>query len=324
MTDLNAPYRLTAEPQPLRSLLLLIGLILLGSVVGGVGAVALLGVASTVNGGAVTMIEVLQAPASVPNGWWWLMAVQAVSHVSTFLVPALLYWRWVDHRRFADFSFRPTGYPAQAGQAVPTATWLIVPLLVIAFMPINGLLIEWNQDLTFPDSLKPLERWMRAKEEQAAELTKFLTDFRTGLQLLVATVVIAVLPALGEEVLFRGLLQRKFIAWTGNVHVGIWLAAALFSAIHVQFFGFVPRMLLGALFGYLFVWSGNLWVPVLAHFVNNGFTVLMYFLYQNKLTTLNVDDTESVPLPLAFTSLVVSAGLLVWFRRENGKLDAGR
>lgn len=311
MTDLNASYRLTPEPQPLRSLLLLIGFILLGGAVGGVLAVAILGVASATSGGEVTMMDVLQAPNTVPNGWWWLMAVQSVSHVCTFLLPALLYWRVIDRRTLGELSFRP------ADQVNPLS-WPLVVLLVIAFMPFNGLLIEWNQHISLPEALKPLEQWMREKEDQAAELTKFLTNFRTIPQLLLAVVVIGLLPAIGEEVLFRGVLQRKFIVWTGNIHAGVWLAAAVFSAIHVQFYGFVPRMLLGALFGYLFVWSGNLWVPILAHFVNNGFTVFMYFLYQNNYTSLNVDDTESVPVTVAIASLLVSVILLVVFRKQNG------
>ncbi|MEZ0611544.1 lysostaphin resistance A-like protein [Fibrella sp. WM1] len=311
MTDLNASYRLTPEPQPLRSLLLLIGFILLGGAVGGALAVAILGVASATSGGEVTMMDVLQAPNTVPNGWWWLMAVQSVSHVCTFLLPALLYWKLIDRRELGALSFRP------ANQVNPLS-WPLVVVLGIAFMPFNGLLIEWNQHISLPDALKPLEQWMREKEDQAAELTKFLTDFRTVPQLLLAIIVIGVLPAIGEEVLFRGVLQRKFIVWTGNIHAGIWLAAAVFSAIHVQFYGFVPRMLLGALFGYLYVWSGNLWVPILAHFVNNGFTVFMYFLYQNNYTSLNVDDTESVPATMAIASLLVSVILLVVFRKQNG------
>jgi uncharacterized protein len=288
---------------------LLVGFLLLGGAVGGAVAVVVLGIASTLAGGEVSLIELLQDPSSVPNGWWVLMSVQAVSHVCTFLLPALLYWKLVDRRRLAAFSYLPASQ-------VRAGLWLVVVLLVVAFMPFNGLLIEWNQQLHLPDTLKPIEEWMRDKEAQAETLTRYLTTFSSPIQLLMAIIVIGVLPAIGEEVLFRGLIQRKLIAWTGSIHVGIWFAAALFSAIHFQFLGFVPRLMLGALFGYLFVWSGNLWVPILAHFVNNGFTVLMLFLHENKFTSFNVEDTESVPLPLALGSLLLSVGLLYMFRRE--------
>jgi uncharacterized protein len=309
MTDLPVPYRHTPEPHAWRSALLLMGSVLVGGSVGGVLSVALLGVASVLGGEQVSFLDILQDPGSIPGGWWWLMTVQAVSHICTFLLPALICWRFVEGRRLTAFNFLPTSQ-------VRPQQWFVVVLLVLVFMPFNGLLIEWNQNLHLPDTLKPLEQWMRDKEAQAEALTKLLTSFSGPLQLLMAVFVIGLVAAVGEEVLFRGLIQRKFIAWTGNIHVGIWLAAALFSAIHFQFLGFLPRMLLGALFGYLFVWAGNLWVPILAHFVNNGFTVLMLYLYENKFTAINIDDNTTVPLPLAFGSLLLSVGLLVVFRRK--------
>jgi membrane protease YdiL (CAAX protease family) len=290
-------------------MLLLFGFIMLGMTVGAAVAALVVGAGAMAAGGGIgSVTELLQNPAGAPNGWWWLMVVQVLSHVSTFLLPALLYWFLIDRRRLADFNGQP---------AYRVAGWALVVLLTIAFMPVNGLIIELNQTLSLPEALAPLERWMRAKEDQMAELTRFLTTFSTVPQLLMALLTIGILPALGEEVLFRGVLQRKFIVWTGSIHVGIWLAAALFSAIHLQFYGFVPRMLLGALFGYLYVWSGNLWVPVLAHFVNNGFTVLMIFLHQHKLTSIDVDNTESVPLSAAIIGTVISVGALVYFKRMN-------
>lgn len=182
---------------------------------------------------------------------------------------------------------------------------------------LRWLIIEWNQNLHLPETLAPLEQWIRSKEKGLEGITKYLTTFKTTGQLLVAILVIAIIPGIGEEVLFRGILQRNLSYWTGNVHLGVWLAAALFSAIHVQFLGFFPRMLLGALFGYLYVWSGNLWVPILAHFVNNGFTVLMVYLYQQKMTAMNIESTESVSWSGVLISLIVTAGLLYYFRQVN-------
>ncbi len=291
-------------------MLLLFGFIMLGMTLGAAAATLVI----MASGGLMSSVaKLLQNPAAVPNGWWWLMIVQSLSHVGTFLLPSLLYWFLIDRRRLADFNGQP---------AYRVAGWSLVILLTIAFMPVNGLIIELNQMLKLPESLGPLERWMRAKEDQMAELTKFLTTFSTVPQLVMAVLTIAIIPAIGEEVLFRGILQRKFIVWTGSVHLGIWLAAALFSAIHLQFYGFIPRMLLGALFGYLYVWSGNLWVPVLAHFINNGFTVLMIFLYQRRMTTIDVDSTESVPLAGGLLAAVVSVSALLLFKRMNKTVNS--
>lgn len=297
-------------------MLLLFGFIMLGMTLGAAAAALVVAGSAMASGGLPgDVTALLQHPASLPNGWWLLMIVQTLSHVSTFLIPTLLYWFLIDRRQLADFNGQP---------AYRVAGWGLVIVLTVAFMPVNGLIIEINQSLKLPESLAPLERWMRAKEDQMAELTKFLTTFRSVPQLIMAFITIAIIPAIGEEVLFRGVFQRKFIVWTGSVHAGIWLAAALFSAIHLQFYGFVPRMLLGAMFGYLYVWSGNLWVPILAHFINNGFTVLMIFLYQRRITSIDVDSTESVSLSTALLGTVVSVGALVLFNRMNKTMNKVR
>lgn len=310
MQPVPTDFQTTHEPNPLRTLLLLTGFVLLGMSVGSlVAALVVVGFSATGGEASLTnLAALLQNPADYPNGWYLLMLVQGISHAFTFLLPCLAYWYLIEHRRVSDFSIRPLHTVSALG---------LVILLVIAFMPFNGLIIEWNQQLKLPETLAPLEQWMRRKEDELANLTKFLTSFKTTGQLIVATLVIAILPAIGEEMLFRGILQRKLVSWTRNVHAGIWLAALIFSAIHVQFYGFIPRVLLGAMFGYLFAWSGNLWVPILAHFINNGFTVLMVYMYQQKITSIDIENTKTVPILGALVSLAFSAIILVYFRRVN-------
>lgn len=247
-------------------------------------------------------------PASLPGGWFELMSLQAVNHLGSFLLPALAYWYWIERRTWPQFSDRPLEQVAALS---------LVGLIVILFMPFDGLIIEWNQNIHLPQTLAPIENWVRAKEKSLESVTRFLTTFDTPAQLLVAILVIAIIPGIGEEVLFRGVLQRMLLYWTGNRHAAVWLAAALFSAVHVQFLGFFPRMLLGALFGYLYLWSGNIWVPILAHFTNNGFTVLMVYLHQQKMTSINVENTESVPILGALVSGLLTTALLYYFRQRN-------
>ncbi|WP_456243009.1 CPBP family intramembrane glutamic endopeptidase [Spirosoma soli] len=289
---------------------MLIGFVLLGSVI---STLILFGILIAIKGldpaeAQAYLMELAANPTKASNGWYELMTLQAVNHLGSFLLPALLYWSVIEHRTWSQFSPRPLHLVTGLG---------LVVLAVITFMPFDGLIIEWNQNLHLPQTLAPLEQWIRDKEKGLEGVTKYLTTFKTTQQLLIAMLVIAVIPAIGEETLFRGILQRNLSYWTGNVHVGIWVAAALFSAIHVQFLGFFPRMLLGALFGYLYLWSGNLWVAILAHFVNNGFTVLMVYLYQRKVTSMNIESTEVVPVAGAMISLVITAGLLYVFWRTN-------
>src|SRR5579859_5580033 len=164
--------------------------------------------------------------------------------------------------------------------------------ITIAFMATNSLFIDWNAHLNFPESMKGFESWARTYEDRAEELTKYMTQFSSPGEFLFAFVVIAILPALGEELVFRGMLQPQLFQATKNIHVAIWGSAILFSAFHLQFFGFVPRMLLGALFGYLYYWSGNLLMSMFAHFVNNGFSVLMLYLNQQGVMDIDIESTD--------------------------------
>ena len=300
-------------PGTWRSMLVLFGFILIGMSVGNIIAILILIQYLSVNGEPASLniiTNLVQSPDSVTNGWYGLMILQGMAHIFTYLLPPLLYWYYIERKTARSFEMQPT---------VPPVVWGTVLLLVLAFMPFNSLIIEWNSGMSLPDFLTGVEEWMRNKEDQLARLTKYLTTFQSFSQFVVAMVVIAVIPAIGEEVLFRGVRQRKLAEEWADIHVGIWVAAAIFSAIHVQFYGFFPRMLLGALFGYLYYWTGSLKVAIFGHFVNNGFMVLMIYLYNRKLIDINIEDSSSVPVGAALVSLVVSVALLVSIRREREK-----
>jgi len=146
-------------------------------------------------------------------------------------------------------------------------------LLILVSLPLINMMGDLNSQIHFPDFLKNIEQWMRESEEQAALVTQKFLSMNNLSDLLVNLILIAVIPALGEELLFRGVLQKQLAKWTGSIHWGIFISAALFSALHMQFFGFFPRLFLGMVFGYLLVWTGSLWIPILAHLVNNGLAV---------------------------------------------------
>lgn len=310
MQPLYRPEGSTSRSPTLGGLIMLIGFVLAGGVV---STLLLFGILAVSKGMGFTEAQTYLAglaanPSASPNSWYELMTLQAVNHIGTFFLPAIAYWYLIERRTWDQFNTRPVSAVAGLG---------LVGLIIIAFMPFDGLIIEWNQNVHLPETLAPVEQWIRDKEKSLEGITKYLTTFKTTGQLLVALLVIAIIPGIGEEVLFRGILQRNLTYWTRNPHVGIWLAAAFFSAIHVQFLGFFPRMLLGALFGYLYLWSGNLWVPILAHFVNNGFTVLMVYLYQQKITSMDIESPESVPIIGALISGVITIGLLYYFKKSN-------
>lgn len=204
--------------------------------------------------------------------------------------------------------------------ASPT-DWMLPAVLVlgitISFMFVNSPFIEWNQGVDFPEALDWFERYASEQEETLKQLTLFLTSFDSIWQFLVALLVIALIPALGEELLFRGLIQRELFKASGNVHVAIWGAAFFFAFFHLQFYGLVPRMLLGALFGYLYHWSGRLVYASLAHFVNNGFTLLMLYLYQQGVISFDIQETESTPLETVVIFLIIGGILTYIFVRYH-------
>lgn len=316
MQNSNPNLVVSRVPGTWGSLLVLVGFMLIGMAVGNVLAVMVLAIYLGADTESVTALltQLFAQPEKIPNGWNALMIMQGTVHFFSYLLPTLIYWFYIERRSIADLSTdrKPAPY-----------IWALAFVLVLAFIPVNSKFIEWNQAMDLPDALSGLEKWMRDKEDQLSVMTEFLTSYTSFSQLLIALFVVTVLPALGEEILFRGVIQSKLYLELRNIHVAIWLSAAIFSAIHFQFYGFLPRMMLGALFGYLYYWSGNLWVAILAHFVNNGFVLVMMYLHNVGLIKINIEEAKSMPLMLILASLVVSAGILGVIRKNGQGAGAG-
>jgi hypothetical protein len=166
-----------------------------------------------------------------------------------------------------------------------------------------------------------VESWMKNAEENAAELTEAFLNVKTIPGLAFNLFMIAFLPAIGEELLFRGFIQKIFTNLTKNHHWGIWISAILFSALHIQFYGFIPRVFLGALFGYMLVWSGSMWLPIIGHFLNNGIAVIAYFLINKNLLNANVENIGSTSNSyyLAAISMVLVITFMWMLKRQNAE-----
>ena len=202
---------------------------------------------------------------------------------------------------------------------LPFFLFFLAGLTVVVSFGLNSMIMKFNQDVVFPDFLKDFENWARVMEEKAAAQTEVLTSMNGLGELIITLVVIAILPAICEEFVFRGLIQNELYRGTRNPHVAIWFAAMLFSAIHFQFFGFLPRMMLGALFGYLYYWSGNLWISIFAHFANNAVQVIALYYYQQGSFEFDLEKPESVPASVGIMSALLTAGLLFYLYRDLRK-----
>lgn len=146
-------------------------------------------------------------------------------------------------------------------------------MAIISISPLIDVLSTWNQGLQLPKSLRSIEDWMINTEKAAEVATNTLLNTDSWGGFFMNIIIIAIMAGIGEELMFRGVIQKILIGWTKNIHLGILYTAIIFSAIHFQFYGFVPRMILGMVLGYLYIWSKSLWVPVIAHAINNALTV---------------------------------------------------
>jgi membrane protease YdiL (CAAX protease family) len=225
--------------------------------------------------------------------------LQIFTSLGLFLVPPVLL-AWFQGKTVGQFY----------GFKMPKLHLLFIVLLIMVFsMPLMEWIAVMNQNMTLPGVLKPIERWMRQKEDAAMSMTILLLTVHNSWDFVLNLFMIALIPAVAEELMFRGGVQRSIYKMSRNPHIAIWVSAFLFSAIHVQFFGFVPRVLLGAAFGYLYYWSGSIWYSMAAHFINNAYAVCLSLYLQKH--NIALDSTDPV-VAVHWYGYLLSAGLTIF------------
>jgi membrane protease YdiL (CAAX protease family) len=231
--------------------------------------------------------------------------------IGMFLIPALLFPQMLKWKANKLFRYKTP---------VNASSILIGILLVFISVPGVSGLYQLNQGMSFPEEFKDLEMSIRAMEEQAGALTKIFVAADNLPMLLLNIFVVALVPAIAEELLFRGVLFQYTRIVFGNVWVAIVVSSILFSGFHGQFYGFLPRFALGIGLAYLFYVSGSIWVPIVAHFVNNAMAVIMTY-YEKDLAVFRVFD-ESYNFEWYWTvlSILASVSLCVWYGKSNANL----
>ncbi|MEX0811638.1 MAG: CPBP family intramembrane glutamic endopeptidase [Chitinophagales bacterium] len=240
---------------------------------------------------------------AIDENIWALKVMQIFVSAGSFLLPPLVYI-WFKKKSVKKYFGFQKGIQFK----------LLLGTVVIVFLsgPVVYWLLQVNQQMNFPDFMGGLEQYLQSMEQDNENILIRLLSMETIGQLLLNLFMVALLPGIGEELLFRGVLQKLLGRLYKNPHLGIIGAALIFSFIHFQFYGFLPRMALGVLFGYLYYWSGNLWYPIIAHVVHNGAQVIMVYSMGADFTE---QDLESIGQFSPFMIMIATVFLIISLAR---------
>ena len=237
--------------------------------------------------------------------------IQILGSLGTFIIPAFLF-----SYLFAGDLFSYYGFRNHAG----LPSMLMVVAMMVAVIPFINYLAEINMKLQFP--LDSVDRFLRSLENEAEEILQAFTSTQSAIGLLVNVLMIGVIASVGEELIFRGLLQRLLHEMIRNIHVAVLITAIIFSAFHFQFFSFLPRFILGIILGYLMFYGRSIWYPILAHFVNNSMGVIYYYFYARGSTDDMLEEigtSTMMPVTALVSLLLFVLFFLIWWllvRRE--------
>jgi len=231
----------------------------------------------------------------------FLKYFQVINQLGVFIIPVLFY-AYLEKRKIGNYlkiDKRPgLGYLTLSA------------ILIIVSIPAINWMVVLNEQMSLPEFMSGIENWMRESENKANQLTEAFLKVNTIGGLIMNVFIIALLAAVGEELLFRGVVLRLFYKGLKNSHLAVFISAILFSALHLQFYGFLPRTVLGILFGYIFIWTGSLWIPIILHFLFNGITVVAAYLYNTgqistDIETFGTTDNGLIILGSLITSIIL-------------------
>lgn len=229
-----------------------------------------------------------------------LLISQMCSQVFSLIIPAYIYYKLNSN----------TSYTLNRNVFHPEILFIVF-ILFVSSMPLVALSAYLNQFI-------PLSDWMTNTEDQMNVLIEKMLNLQSLEDLLIAIIVIGIIPAIGEEWVFRGIVQNQLVRWIKNPWLGLVLASLFFSAIHMQFQGFLPRFFLGLILGYIYLRTGNLWYSILLHFFNNGFQVLGVYFYKEEMLKQIQNDIELPGIPGIVVSCL-SFPLIIFYLNKRMK-----
>lgn len=286
-----------------QQLLLLLGLSLVSFFVIGLLGTFLLSAITGITVEQLATVSKMKVPH--PQLGFFIRGMQLAQFIGLFLVPS-----WLAAHLFSTASSRAY---LKLNKPVHPGFWVIGVTILLFSLPLVQWLGELNRVIEFPSALAD---WMKAKEDEANDTVKALLGLRSIKDLLLNIVFIAGLAAVGEELLFRGVLQRMFLRQFGQAWPAIILSAFLFSSMHMQFYGFLPRFVLGILLGAVYWFSGSLWTAILAHFFYDALLIVLVYFNPVLLNEEPVVGPQTLMVSGLVSALFVTAHLH-WMMRHS-------
>lgn len=238
----------------------------------------------------------------------FMRMVLFLNHMLSFIVPALA-TAYIAYKNRLWFYLKLNKFPT-LGVIGLAFLWLVVS------MPFVQYAYQINKMLELP-------QWMLQMEDSTAGMLEAIVSKENFYEIIINVFLIAVIPGIGEELMFRGVIQQQIGRIFKEEHVQVWVSAAIFSAIHMQFQGFLARMILGALLGYLLVWTRSLWVPMIVHFLNNGLQIIGLYVMNVKPSDMEkIGQGDTIKWTIAGISLMAILALGKYIRDTYYKIDA--
>lgn len=289
----------------IRLLLLFIGFNILGSIV----SLLLLNSLFNVDGAAV--LSIISNSDVSNNGANALKFMQFIQVFFSFIIPAHLFARSESFNNSTFyFKMNQTNY----------IHFVLGALLIFTLAPIVSYLSVLNESVQLPSTLNKIESFFKTQQATNEKFTLLFLRENTGKDLFINIFIVGVLASIAEELFFRGVLQRILIERIKNIHIAIFICSLLFSALHQEFYNLIPRVLLGMILGYAFVFSNSIWVPILMHFINNTAAVVLDSLYKQGITTFNPNSNEYFGYVGLFISIIISISLFWYWNKNRSKI----
>ena len=301
---MNIPLK---DKHPLLQLVAFIGLSIISSII-----IMLIGLIGGIIFSGGELLDSLMQNTESEQYIAYLKFLQLLSHLGMFIIPAIIFARLAGGKILQYYTLKNSD----------KALAIFISILIVIFaQPLISLLTEWNAGISLPEGLSETESWMKNSEAEATRITELFLNTKMLGGLFFNIFLIALIPAIGEELVFRGILQKLLQKWIKNPWIAIFITAFVFSSFHMQFYGFFPRFILGFVLGYLFYRSGKLWISILVHFVNNAGAVILYYLFANGSINTHPDLLFNFNnnIPVLILSIFLFAGSLIIFHNIFSK-----